>query len=164
MALATDRSVKGTSNRETVVDFSADVVRAPFALRCVALLIDYIVVIAVPVLGLVLDLLFGGETSKFSNTTAWLIAFLLGLSDLIIFPALSGQSLGMMMCGLRIVRKDGSEPSASTVILRNTLGYLATLLTVGIGFLIAVVTPRGRALHDYLFGTVVIFGRKRVLK
>jgi uncharacterized RDD family membrane protein YckC len=48
--------------------------------------------------------------------------------------------------------------------LRNTLGYLATLLTLGIGLLMAVVTPSGRALHDYIAGTMVVFGKKRVLK
>ena len=32
-----------------------------------------------------------------------------------------------------------------------------------VGFLIAAVTPRGRALHDYLSGTLVVFGRKKRL-
>ena len=164
MTLTADRTVKTAPRREVVVEFSAMDLRAPFALRCVAMLIDYILIIAVPVLGLVIDLLIGGGPAKFSNNTAWLIAFLLGVSDLIIFPALSGQTLGMMMSRLRIVRTNGAEPSIGRVVLRNTVGFLLTALTLGLGFLLAAFTPSGRALHDYLAGTVVVFGRKRILK
>jgi uncharacterized RDD family membrane protein YckC len=164
MSLTTDRSVQTKPNREVVVEFSAAALRAPFALRCAALFIDYILIVAVPVLGLVIDRLIGGGPGKFSNNTAWFIAFLLGVSDLLIFPALSGQTLGMMMCRLRIVRTDGGDPSVARVIIRNTLGFLLTLLTLGFGFLLAVFTSNGRALHDYLAGTIVIFGSKRILK
>jgi uncharacterized RDD family membrane protein YckC len=164
MALTTERTAETKPNREVVVEFSLAALRAPFALRCAALFIDYIVIVAVPVLGLVIDRLIGGEPAKFSNNTAWLIAILLAVSDLFIFPALSGQSLGMMMCRLRIVRTDGGDPSVARVIIRNTLGLLLTLLTLGFGFLLAAFTPSGRALHDYLTGTMLIFGSKRILK
>ena len=164
MSLTTDRSVQTKPNREVVVEFSVAALRAPFALRCAALFIDYILIVAVPVLGLVIDRLIGGGTGKFSNNTAWFIAFLLGVSDLLIFPALSGQTLGMMMCRLRIVRADGGDPSVARIIIRNTLGFLLTLLTLGFGFLLAAFTTNGRALHDYVAGTIVIFGSKRILK
>jgi uncharacterized RDD family membrane protein YckC len=164
MALTTDRAVKATPSREVVVDFPSDSLRAPFSLRLVAFLIDYILMISVPVLGLVIESLVGSEPAKFSNNTAWLIAVLLGVSNVIIFPALSGQTLGMMMCRLRIVRTDGRDASVGRVVLRNTVGFLVTALTLGIGFILAAFTPSGRALHDYMAGTIVIFGRKRVLK
>jgi uncharacterized RDD family membrane protein YckC len=164
MALTTDRAVQAASRREVVVDFPAAALRAPFSLRLIAALIDYILFIAVPVLGLLIELLIGGEPAKFSNNTAWLIAFLLGLSNVIIFPALSGQTLGMMMCRLKIVRTDGGEPTIGRVVLRNTVGFLLTALTLGFGFILAAFTPSGRALHDYLSGTIVVFGSKRVLK
>ena len=164
MALTTDRAVKTAPSRELVVDFPAVTLRAPFSLRLVAFFIDYILFISIPVLGLLIELLIGGEPAKFSNNTAWLIAILLGVSDVIIFPALSGQTLGMMICRLRIVRIDGREPSIGQVILRNTVGFLLTAATLGLGFILAAFTPRGRALHDYLSGTMVIFGSKRTLK
>ena len=164
MTLAADRTTQTKPTREVVTEFSAPALKAPFSLRLVAFFIDYILVIAVPVLGLVIQKLIGGDSAKFSNDTVWLIAVLLGVSDLIIFPALSGQTLGMMMCRLRVVRTDGREPSIGRLIFRNTVGFLATVLTLGIGFLLAVVTPNGRALHDYIAGTMVIFGSKRILK
>jgi uncharacterized RDD family membrane protein YckC len=128
------------------------------------LLIDYILIVAVPVLGLVIDVLVSGGSAKFSNDTAWLIGVLLAVSDLILFPAFSGQTLGMMMCQLRIVRTDGRNPSIGRVVFRNTLGFLITTLTGGFGFLLAAFTPSGRTLHDYLAGTIVIYGNKRILK
>jgi len=164
MAVATEQAARQRASREVVIDFSPEAMRAPFGLRCIAIFIDYILVISVPVLGLLFELAIGGDPAKISNNAAWLIAFLLGVSNLIIFPALSGQTLGKMICGLRIVRKNGSDPSVRQILLRNTVGYLVTLLTLLIGFLIAVVTPSGRTLHDYLAGTTVVFGKKRVLK
>jgi uncharacterized RDD family membrane protein YckC len=163
MVLTADQAVKSSTKREIVVEFSSDEVRAPFALRCAAFFIDYILVIAVPVIGLVFDLLAGGDQAKFSNDTAWLIAFLLGISIFIVFPALSGQTLGMMICGLRIVRSDGGTPSLGRIIFRNTVGYLLTALTLGTGFLLAAFTPSGRSLHDYVSGTLVIFAKRRRL-
>lgn len=138
--------------------------KAPFALRCAAAFIDYILIVAVPVLGLMFALLIGDDPAKISNNTAWLIAFLLGISDLVLFPGLSGQTLGMMFCGLRIVRTDGREAPIGRVVLRNTLGYLLTVLTAGLGFILGAFTPSGRALHDYIGGTMVVFGKKRELK
>lgn len=164
MALTAEQTARRTTSREVIVEFSPTALRAPFGLRCIAICIDYILVIAVPVLGLVFELAVGGDPAKISNNTAWLIAFLLGVSNLIIFPGLSGQTLGMMICGLRIVRSDGSDASVKRIALRNTVGYLATLLTLGVGLLMAVVTPSGRALHDYIAGTMIVLGRKRVLK
>jgi uncharacterized RDD family membrane protein YckC len=35
---------------------------------------------------------------------------------------------------------------------------------MGLGFLLAAFTPSGRALHDYIAGTIVVFGKKRALK
>jgi uncharacterized RDD family membrane protein YckC len=164
MALTTERTVQIKPSSEVVVEFSPAALRAPFALRCAALFIDYILIVAIPVLGLVIDRLIGDGAGKFSNNTAWLIAVLLGVSNLLIFPALSGQTLGMMMCRLRIVRTDGGDASVTRVIIRNTLGFLLTALTLGIGFILAAFTPAGRALHDYVAGTIVIFGNKRILK
>jgi uncharacterized RDD family membrane protein YckC len=164
MALTTDRAVDRAAKREIVVDFVPEALRAPFSLRCVAGFVDYIIVVAAPVLGLVFGLLIGADPTKSSPGTAWLIAFLLGVSNLLIFPALSGQTLGMMITGLRIVRSDGRDASVGSIVLRNTFGYLLTLLTGGLGFLLAAVTPKGRALHDYVSGTLVVFGKKRILR
>jgi uncharacterized RDD family membrane protein YckC len=154
-----------SKRREIVTGFDLVKLRAPFALRCAAVCIDYIIVAAIPVLALVFDRLTAGGTatgpSSLAGGTAWVIAVLVGLSNLILFPSLSGQTLGMMLCGLRIVSKNGRDASLAAIALRNTVGYLLTLLTFGIGFLMAAITPTGRSLHDYLAGTAVVFAIKR---
>ena len=164
MTLTADRPIERSSQKVQSIEFPANELRAPFALRCVAFLIDYMIVIAVPVLGLILDRLTDGDTAKISHSTSWLIASLLAVSNIVIFPALSGQTMGMMLSGLRIVRTDGADATVSRIIVRNTVGYLITLVTGGLGFLIAAFTPKGRALHDYIANTIVVFGKKRVLK
>jgi uncharacterized RDD family membrane protein YckC len=164
MAESPDRAADRSQTSDRIVDFVPEALRAPFSLRCVAVFVDYIIVIAAPVLGLVFELLVGTDPAKSLTGTVWLIAILLGISDLIIFPALSGQTLGMMIAGLRIIGTDGRDASIGRIALRNTLGYLVTVLTCGLGFLLAAFTPRGRALHDFVGGTLVIFGKRRVLK
>ena len=102
------------------------------------------------------------RTGGISNTTGWLLGALLFLTNLFILPAVNGQSIGKMLTGLRIIKMDGRGISFGTVLLRNFIGYTITGLTLGLGFLIALLGKNGRALHDLIGGTVVVYARKRV--
>jgi uncharacterized RDD family membrane protein YckC len=160
--------VKRAFNAEKVVDFSPEQLAAPFLLRCGALIIDYILIIAVPVVCMLISRYTGNDGAKLLNSelnnTGWLIAILFALTNLIILPLFSGQSLGKMLTGLRIVTVEGRSVSFGTILVRHTFGYLFTVLTAGLGFLLSVVNKRGRALHDYIAGTVVVYGNRRILK
>ena len=170
MSATVDRQLPATSarNTEKIVDFSPEELAAPFFLRCGALMIDYILVISIPVVCMLISRYSGNDGARLLNSeinnTGWLIAILLGLTNLVIFPMFSGQSVGKMLTGLRIVKTDGRAASFGTILFRHTFGYLLTALTGFLGFLISVMNPKGRALHDFLAGTVVIYGTKRVLK
>jgi uncharacterized RDD family membrane protein YckC len=167
-------NVEGTAvagaprNREIVVSFSPERVKAPFFLRCGAFLIDYLLVIAFPVICLLTARFSGLDGARLLssewNTAGWLIALLVAVSDLVLLPAFSGQSVGKIVTGLRIVRIDGTAPSIRTIVLRQTVGYLLTLFSFGIGFLVSVFSSKGRALQDYLTGTVVIYADRNVRK
>lgn len=169
MSAAVERTGPGnrTVRKEIVVDFEPQRLKAPFLLRCGALLIDYIVLVAIPVIGLLLNKFLGGhastQVSAFSNDTAWLFAVLLGLSNFLLLPVLNGQTIGKMLTGLRIVTMDGKAVSFRSALLRHTAGYLLTAATLGIGFFIAVLNRNGRALHDYVAGTTVVYARRRIL-
>jgi uncharacterized RDD family membrane protein YckC len=63
--------------------------------------------------------------------------------------------------GIRIMRTDGRPVRLGAIFARNVIGYFLTALTLGIGFLIAVINKSGRSLHDYIAGTVVVYARKR---
>lgn len=155
-------------NEEIVVGFSAEELAAPFALRCGALIVDYIIVVAVPVIGILLSRYVGNDGVKLLNSeinnTGWLIALLLGLTNFVIFPMFSGQTIGKWLTGIRILNTDGRPVSFTRVLIRHLVGYPLTLLTGGLGFIFSVFNKKGRALHDYLSGTVVIYGRRRILK
>ncbi|HEX6124723.1 MAG TPA: RDD family protein [Pyrinomonadaceae bacterium] len=167
MSAATDRTaeIQKPGRREIIVDFLPEKVKAPFLLRCGALLIDYIIVVAVPVIGLLLSRVTGGDGAQLLsglNSIAWFIAIFVAISNLLLLPMFSGQTLGKIFTGLRIVRLDGRAPTVRAIAIRQTLGYLITFLTGGLGFVVSGVNARGRALHDYISGTIVIFADRRV--
>lgn len=151
-----------------VVDFDAEKLKAPFLIRCGALLIDYILLISPPVISLIINRWYGEDGAKLlSNSISnagWLIMILIAVTNLLIFPLISGQSLGKMLTGLRIVNKNGYSPTVWALALRHSVGYLLTAATFGLGFLISMVNAKGRALHDFLAGTVVVYGKKRIAK
>ncbi|CAN5883105.1 MAG: RDD family protein [Acidobacteria bacterium] len=159
---------KAVRTEQVIVDFAAERLKAPFLLRCGAILIDYILLIFIPVSSLLIGRLMNIESSKLLNSeisnTGWLIMVLLALTNFVIFPMFSGQSIGKMLTGLRVVRTDGNIASFSQLLVRHSIGYLLTIATVGLGFLFSILNPKGRALHDFLAGTVVVYGQRRTEK
>src|SRR5687767_9108738 len=95
------------SRREIIVGFSPAEVKAPFLLRCGALTIDYIVFIAIPVIGLLVSRLSGNDGAKLLNdglsSAGWVVAVLVGIVNIVLLPMFAGQSLGKIVTGLRIV-------------------------------------------------------------
>ena len=153
-------------NREIVVDFVPEAVRAPFLLRCGAFILDYLLIVSFPAVFLVLGRLSGNDGAKLLNsewnTAGWLIAVLFAASDLVLLPMFSGQSIGKIAAGIRIVRNDGGQLAPGKVLFRQTVGYLITLFSGGIGFLVSIFSSKGRALHDYLAGSIVIYAKRRI--
>ena len=153
-------------SREVVVGFSPEAVAAPFLLRCGALIIDYMIVVAIPVIGLLLSRFAGNDGAKLLNeglsSAGWLVAILVGLTNIVFLPMFSGQTVGKIVTGLRIVSADGTAPTLAAMAFRQTGGYFLTLASAGIGFLVSFFNREGRALHDYLTGTIVIYADRRV--
>ena len=129
------------------------------------MLIDYIILVSLPVLGLLLGRLSGDDGAKLFksgfNSAGWLVAVLLAVTNFIIFPMLGGQSIGKMFTGLRIINKDGQAASFGQLLIRHLFGYPLTAASLGLGFLFSVFSSKGRALHDYIAGTVVVYGQKK---
>ena len=90
-------------------------------------------------------------------------AFLLLLNGgyFVMFTAATGQTIGKMAAGIRVVGTSADDVindrvSFGRAVLR-TAGYFASLLPAGLGFLPAVIGPRDhRALHDRLADTRVV--------
>lgn len=128
--------------------------------RALASLIDGGLVLVCSLLGAIL-----GQLSFFFS----LLFGVAGLAVALYIGYLNGsrgQSPGKALLGLRVVREDGS-------LLGGPMGALRTLtlagmgaVTLGFGALVAVLwplwdEPKRQALHDKVFGTVVLSGQPR---
>lgn len=157
--------MKKSATVPRIVNFDPEAVKAPVLLRCAAFLIDYLLIVFFPVLALVLGRLLGNDGSKLLNSEissfGWVLALLIALANLLFLPLYTCQSVGKMLTGLKVVGKDGGPPTLGALALRHSLGYLVTALTFGIGFLIAVLGSSGRALHDKLGKTYVIYAEEK---
>ncbi len=69
--------------------------------------------------------------------------------------ALAGATLGKRLLALRVVGPDGRPPSPARSAARSALAVLSAAF-LGLGFLLALFTRSGRALHDFLARTWVV--------
>jgi uncharacterized RDD family membrane protein YckC len=66
-----------------------------------------------------------------------------------------GQTLGMLAWRVKVCRLDGDKLSMDIALARWALAILSWLM-FGLGFLVSVLDPRGRTLHDRWSGTILI--------
>jgi len=69
--------------------------------------------------------------------------------------ALGGTTLGKWLFHLKVVGPDGARPSLTRSAVRSALAGLSFAL-LGLGFLLALFTRSGRAMHDLLARTWVV--------
>lgn len=133
--------------------------RAPFALRCGALLIDYIVLVAIVATSTLIARMLGGGARIAGNSTETLglaLAVLVAVVNFGLIAGLSGQTIGKWATGLRIERTNGQAAGPARIAVRHFVGYPLSILTLGIGFLVAAINSRGRTLSDVIADTVVV--------
>ena len=133
--------------------------RAPFALRCGALLIDYIVLALVLVFSIMVARVMGGGARLAGGTAekvGIVLTLIFAIGDLGVLPGFTGRSIGKWTTGLRIERIGGGSPGIVRAFVRHFIGYPLSLIPFALGFLMVTVSPTGRALHDYIAGTVVV--------
>jgi uncharacterized RDD family membrane protein YckC/cytoskeletal protein CcmA (bactofilin family) len=68
---------------------------------------------------------------------------------------IKGTTIGGIVCGLKIVRRDGAELNWDTAIVR-ALGCFLSLVVCGLGFLWIVFDEDRQAWHDKIAGTLVV--------
>ena len=76
------------------------------------------------------------------------------------FVAATGQTIGKMAAGTRVIPADPAAPATERVTFGQAVvraaGYLVSALPVGLGFLPAFFGHERRALHDRLADTRVV--------
>ena len=133
--------------------------RAPFALRCGAILVDYITLVAIIAFSTLVSRMVGGGARSWgssSETAGIALAVIVAVLNLGVLPGLTGFTIGKWAAGLRILRTNGSPVGIGRALLRHFVGYPLSFITLGLGFLIVAFTSRGRGLHDLIAGTIVV--------
>ncbi len=133
---------------------------APFALRCGALLIDYTVSLAVLAATVIFARAAGvsrfGRGDDLIEAFGVVVTFTVTAFNFIVLAGFTKRTLGKWATGLHIERADGGRANFAQIFLRHVVGYPLSIMTFGLGFLLAAFGSRGRALHDYLAGTIVV--------
>jgi uncharacterized RDD family membrane protein YckC len=128
-------------------------------LRCGAILIDYVLLTAIVAFSTLISRMQGGGARSAGNLTETIgiiLAIVLAVLNLGVLPGLTGLTAGKWAAGLRILRADGREIGIGRAFLRHFVGYPVSFITLGIGFLVAALSQRGRGLHDVIAGTIVV--------
>ena len=69
---------------------------------------------------------------------------------------LCNQTVGKMIFGIRVISKDGAKLKWSTVLFREWIGRIISVIPFNIPYLVVAFTPRKQAIHDFIADTLVI--------
>lgn len=134
---------------------------AGIATRATALAIDALAALSIFVLGSAVVALIASLVGGIHPH--WLAGSLLGLEWIVVaggyfvlFWSAAGQTPGMRLMRLRVVRPGGGGLSTGRAIVR-AVGLALAIIPLFLGFVPALVDRRRRALPDYLAGTVVLY-------
>lgn len=130
--------------------------------RAVAVIIDAIIIGIV--IGGIGGVLGGAMMSGSSDPTAAAgslgmiqgILGLLGFLYLVVMEALTGQTIGKMVMGIRVVKVDGTPISWKESIIRNILRIIDGLLAYIVGAIFVWTSPMKQRLGDKAAGTIVV--------
>ena len=136
--------------------------RAGFFSRFIALLLDSIAISIVGWgLAWLMSLLTGSEgglIGMMAGALGIFVSFILLFLNFFYFSFLwsrNGQSLGMRLLGIKVLKRDGALMGFWSAGFRGTIGYWISGLVFGLGFLWAAFDGNKETWHDKIFGTGV---------
>lgn len=74
----------------------------------------------------------------------------------VFFWTVIGQTPGMTLMGLEVMRRDGTRPTVVTSLIRY-VGYWVSAIAFGLGFLWVLVDRRRQGWHDKMSGTFIVY-------
>lgn len=136
--------------------------QAGFGLRYGAWMFDFLITM-IAMMGFTFGLTAVQHRSVVGSNSDLLIVVLLTLVlfvlNLVVLAGLNGQSAGMRILGIRIVRVDGSEFKMKQAALRHLVGYPLSSLFFFLGFLWMLWDPKQQGWHDKIAKTMVVMTR-----
>ncbi|QHE51865.1 RDD family protein [Pontibacillus sp. HMF3514] len=126
---------------------------AGFWIRFGASLLDGIIILAI--LGTISLILFG-DFDYTKSVSLSLVEFLY----MLLLPVFwYGYVLGKKICGIRIIKMDGSNVGIVAMLLRLVVAGIIYALTLGIALIVSAfmvgLREDKRAIHDFIAGTYV---------
>jgi uncharacterized RDD family membrane protein YckC len=142
-------------------------VKATFLNRFIAWFLDGIIMgVLAMILGLVIGLVAGLGASTDSSILGILSAALFFVLFIIIvlfqfvyfgyFWSKDGQSLGMKILNMKVIRRNGEGLSFWRAAFRGSVGYWISSLIFYLGYLWAAFDNENEAWHDKIFDTWVV--------
>ena len=98
----------------------------------------------------------GSNVSLNLNGGSALVFAAIVLGYFFFLESISGQTLGKALAGVRVVRVDGSRPSAGAVAARTVLRLIDGFLFYAVGLVVMLVSPRRQRLGDLAGKTTVV--------
>jgi uncharacterized RDD family membrane protein YckC len=87
------------------------------------------------------------------------LTLLLFIFNFVVLAGSNGQSAGMRILGIYIVRVDGRPFTIRDAAIRHLVGYPLSTVAFFLGFLWMLWDPRQQGWHDKLAGTVVVMSK-----
>jgi uncharacterized RDD family membrane protein YckC len=131
---------------------------AGFWIRLVAFGIDLLIVMAAQgLLRLLAARLWGADLDGTPTLQGAVVFF--SLLFAVLYPtvlhALTGQTVGKLLVGVRVVATDGELLPVGAALLRALVHWLSLAFMLGLGHVLAGLRKDRRALHDLLAGSRV---------
>lgn len=124
---------------------------AGFWVRFAAVLVD----------GLVLAIPSGIINAIFGKSLGGFLGYVLMWAYAIYMLNTRQATLGKMAVGLKVTTTDGGKPTVGKLALREIIGKILDIITLGIGYLMIVFTGKKQGLHDKIADTVVVYDPTR---
>ena len=136
--------------------------QAGFGLRYGAWMFDFLITL-IAIMGFTFAVTAASRRSVVgSNTDLSIVAGLtlvLFVLNFVVMAGLGGQTAGMRILGIFIVRVDGTPFTMKQAALRHLIGYPLSTLSFFLGFLWMLWDPRQQGWHDKLARTIVVMSR-----
>jgi uncharacterized RDD family membrane protein YckC len=140
--------------RDPSIAMSGDVAGLAYAgagSRFIALLIDGVILGAI---GAAIGLIVDGDAASTSGATS-LLNLVVSAAYFIGLIGSSGMTLGGRLLGVRVVDRDGQQPSYGTAAIR-WVGSIISGIILFIGYIMAFWDSKKQTLHDKMAGTYVV--------
>jgi uncharacterized RDD family membrane protein YckC len=141
-------------DEDTTTSAYGGVVRRTIGLTTDIVLAQLLVLVPAAVLAIVASLVGGLGANWIIQTMLGVGWFIIVAAYFVFFWSTVGQTPGMRLMGLDVVRHDGDPVSAGRAVVR-LVGLALSIILLFTGFVPVLFDKKRRGLHDFMAGTVV---------